>query len=55
MILNVFDNIWTSLTEWSNECYKFIMNHFDEPFFWIILAIILIAITFWAISDLANK
>ncbi len=55
MILNIFSNLWNSLTEFSNGCYDFIMNHYDEPFLWIILFGILLLIAYVAISNLANK
>jgi hypothetical protein len=55
MILNIFSDIWTKLTELSNKCYNFIMSNYDKPFFWLIIFSILLVISYYAISNLANK
>ena len=55
MILNIFNDIWNKLTEISNECYDFIMSNFDEPFLWIIILVVLIAISYGTIANIANK
>lgn len=55
MILNIFDDIWNKLTDISNNCYDFIMEHFDDPFFWIIIFVVLITICYVTISSIANK
>lgn len=55
MILSIFNDIWNKLTEITNEFYDFIMNHYDEPFLWITIFIILMVICYAAISNLANK
>lgn len=55
MTLNIWNDIWTKLTDFSNDCYNYIMNHFDNPFLWIIIVVVLVAIGYGAISNLANK
>ncbi len=55
MILNIFTEMWSKITEWSNQFYDFIMNHYDEPFLWIIIFAILLVIAYAAISNLGNK
>lgn len=48
-------SIWDSLKEISNNFKDFIMKNFDNPFFWIIIFGILLAIAIAAISNLADK
>lgn len=55
MILNIFNDIWNKLTEFSNDFYKFIMTNFDNPFFWIIIFALLLVLSYIAISSFANK
>ncbi len=55
MILNIFDDIWGKLTEFSNDCYDFIMDHYSDPVLWIVIVLVLIVITYGAISNIANK
>lgn len=55
MILNVLDSIWNKLIEWTDYCHDYVVNHFDEPFFWIIIVAVLLVITYAAISNLGSK
>lgn len=55
MIVSIFSDIWDSLTKFSSSCYDFIMEHYNDPFFWMILVAILILISFTAIANIANK
>lgn len=48
-------SIWDTLKEVSNNCKDFIMENFDNPFFWIIIFGVLLAIGIMAISNLADK
>lgn len=48
-------SIWDSLKEISNDFKDFIMENFDNPFFWIIIFGVLLAIGIAAISNLADK
>lgn len=54
-MLNIFNDIWNKLTELTNKFHDFIMNNYDEPFLWITILVVLLLITYWAISNLANK
>lgn len=55
MILNIFNDIWSKLVELTNNFYDFIMNHFDDPFLWITIVVVLLVITYGLISNIANK
>ena len=55
MIASIFSNIWDNLTKFSSDCYDFIMEHYSDPVFWIVIVAILILICFTAISNIANK
>ena len=55
MILNIFNNIWNKLTDFSDYCYDFIMDNFGNYFFWIIIFTILLIVAYIAISSFANK
>lgn len=48
-------NIWEKLNEFSDKCYNFVMAHYDEPFFWIIIFAVLLIIGYKAITAIANK
>ena len=55
MIASIFSNIWDNLTKLSSDSYDFIMEHYSDPIFWIVIVAILILICFTAISNIANK
>lgn len=55
MITNIFNDIWTQITNFFNNFYDFVMKNYDEPFFWIILFCLLLLIAYTAINTLANK
>lgn len=55
MNLSIFNDIWTKLTEFSDDCYDFMMNHYDEPVLWIVIAGVLLIVCYSAISNIANK
>ena len=55
MIASIFSNIWDNLTKFSSDCYDFIMEHYSDPVFWIVIVAILILICFTAISNIDNK
>lgn len=55
MILNIFDDIWTKLNDLADNCYDFVMQHYENPFFWILIVGVIILICYSAISNLANK
>lgn len=55
MLANIFNDIWNEINKIFGDFYNFVMENYDEPFFWIILFGILLLITYIAISNLANK
>lgn len=55
MILNIFDDIWTKITELADDFYDLIMENYDEPFLWIIIFVVLAVVAYSAISSLSNK
>lgn len=55
MILDIFDDMWTKLNEISDSCYNFVMSHYDEPFLWLIIFVILLVVGYKAITAMANK
>lgn len=48
-------SIWDSIVELVGEAEKFIVANYDEPFLWITIFCVLLAIAYFAISNLANK
>lgn len=48
-------NIWNSIVETVGKAEKFIVANYDEPFLWIIIFGVLLAIAYIAISKLADK
>lgn len=48
-------NIWDSLNKFSNDINKFIERHYDEPFFWITLFVVLLVIAVTTITKLGDK
>lgn len=55
MILDIFNDIWNSITKFVDDSHDFIMANYDEPFLWIIIFVVLLAICYGAISNMANK
>ncbi len=55
MILSIFTDLWDKITQLSDKFYKFVMDNYTEPFFWIIIFGILLAVAYYAISSLSNK
>lgn len=43
------------IKEFGDKAYSFVMNNYSNPFFWIILLIIMVVICFTAIADFGNK
>ena len=48
-------NFWDTIKDVANDAWKFISNHYDNYFFWIIIFAILLAIGLFTISKFANK
>lgn len=43
------------IKEFGDAAYQFVMNNYNNPFFWIILLIVMVIIMFTAIKDLGSK
>lgn len=48
-------SIWDKVKGVSDDFYDFVMSHYDEPLFWIIIFGVLLLIAYFAISKFADK
>lgn len=55
MILDIFSDIWSGITNIFDELHDLVMTNYDQPFLWIIIFGVLLAICYAAISNMANK
>lgn len=43
------------IQEFGDKVYDFVITNFDNPFFWLVILIVMLVIMFWTIGDMANK
>lgn len=43
------------INEFGDKLFDFIMTNYHNPFFWIILFSVILAIMLWGISELSEK
>lgn len=48
-------SIWDDLLSFSDDVKDFIMNHYNEPFLWIAILVVLLFVAYFGISKLADK
>ena len=48
-------SIWDTIKDWVLEAEKYIERNADEPFLWLGIFGVLLAVCFLAISNLSNK
>ena len=51
LVMGIFDEIKKVF----NDIGKFVEKNYSEPFFWIILFVVLLAVSLYVISELADK
>lgn len=55
MILSIIDSIYKFLQNRADDFNRFITNNYDNPFLWIGIVVVVILVTSYTISKLANK
>lgn len=55
MILSIIDSIYKYLQDVADDLNRFVTNNYDNPFFWISIVVVVLLVTSYAISKLANK
>lgn len=55
MVAGIFTNIWEGIKEFGDDAYNFIMNNYDQPFFWLIIFGVMLALGLFGISKFADK
>ena len=48
-------DLWSTIKEWFNDFEKFVEKYCGEPFFWIIVFLVLLVVAIYAIKELADK
>ena len=48
-------NLWDSIKKVFDDAGKFIEKNYNEPFFWIIIFVVLLVAALYVISELADK
>ena len=51
LALNIIDRIG----KFFDDCGEFIKDHYDEPFFWLILFLVLLGLSLYVIRELGDK
>ena len=55
MNLNIMDDIGTWFEKTMKDLEKLIIDHYDEPLFWVFIVVVVLAIFWFAFNSLSDR